>query len=163
MLFEASELRDVQAERAAVQRELLELRAEALRVTAGLAALRAETARLAAEKLALEEDLLASGGVSDAASAAMLAELDGERHALAEQVRLRVRETAEERAPREVPPMRFPAVRLRETVSERVAREEWETKHVFGFAMQRELRIPALQDEPKAPDFHATELPPLYP
>ena len=123
MLFAEGELRDVQAERATVQRELLELRAEALQVTTELAALRAETARLTAEKLALEEELLESGGVSSAATTAMLGALDGERRALAAQVR--VRETAtEERA------------RGRETAEERAARDArvyaWETKHIFG-------------------------------
>jgi hypothetical protein len=157
MLFEASELRDVQNERAAVQQELRELRGEALVVTAELAALRAERARLAAEKLALEEELLASGGVSAAATEAMLGALDGEQQAVKAQLlmvgrRLGVRETAAEKALRD----------------DKVY--AWETRHIFGPPMARELHIPGArgaQDsstpEPSAPDFHATELPPVYP
>ena len=112
MLFEEGELRDVQTEREAVQKELLELRAESMLVTGELAALRSETTRLAAEKLALEEELLASGAVSSAATETMLGALDGERQALTAQVR--GRETEGERAVREA----------------RVY--AWETKHIFG-------------------------------
>ena len=136
MLFAEGELRDVQAERAAVQRELLELRAEALQVTAALAALRAETARLTAEKLALEEELLESGGVSSAATTAMLGALDGERRALAAQVRVRETATAERAAREERARGREERARGRETAEERAARDArvyaWETKHIFG-------------------------------